>query len=88
MTNHANCSHPATKADRAKCRRDASRNTDLAPVALADVKAHALANYDRDGWDVVVEAMSDDEILAVIVGSQTLGSALAKLAAHVAPIEI
>lgn len=26
------------------------------------VKAHATANYEKDGWDLVVETMTDDEI--------------------------
>jgi len=26
------------------------------------VKAHALANYEKDGWDFLVECWSDDEI--------------------------
>jgi hypothetical protein len=28
------------------------------------VKAHAIANYNRDGWDLVVETMTDREIAA------------------------
>lgn len=36
-------------------------------VALvAHVKAHATEHYNRNGWDIVVETMSDEEIAALI----------------------
>jgi len=37
---------------------------------LEIVKAHAVANYDK-GWDILVETMSDDEVLKLIGRSTT-----------------
>lgn len=45
------------------------------------VKAHALANYETDGWDYVVEAMEDDEIAGYIGKARTETGAIAKVAA-------
>lgn len=33
---------------------------------IAAVKAHALANYDADGWDFIVECWEDREIAEAI----------------------
>jgi hypothetical protein len=98
MTNHANHSHPNTKAARAACRKAQSmtpaellnivETASEAPSLLGQVKAHALANYDRDGWDVVVEAMTDDEIVAVIGRTTSLRTAITRLGNHVRPVII
>lgn len=34
------------------------------------VKKFALANYDRDGWDVIVETMEDEELAEMILESR------------------
>lgn len=45
---------------------------DILQQALVNVvKAHARANYEMDGWDYIVEAFSDEEILEVIGGAKT-----------------
>lgn len=46
------------------------------PTLLDDVKAHAVANYERDGWDFVIECHSDEEIREAIGGAKTLKGAL------------
>lgn len=40
------------------------------------VKSYALANYSRDGWDVVVEAYTDGEILEQIAHCPNEASAV------------
>lgn len=50
---------------------------------LYDVKAHALAHYGEDGWDYVVEAWTDEDILNVIAkaGATTDVEAIAAVGA-------
>ena len=45
------------------------------------VKAHALAHYNDGGWDVIVEAWSDEDIASAIGAARTLKGAIRKLAA-------
>ena len=52
---------------------------------VAAVKAHALANYEKGGWDYVVECYSDDDIKEVIGGARTPAGAIKKMAAEVGP---
>jgi hypothetical protein len=40
------------------------------------VKAHALANYETDGWDVVVECRTDEDIAEEIAGCKTVMEAV------------
>jgi len=35
------------------------------------VKDHALANYEEDGWDYIVECWTDSEIAEAIKGCKT-----------------
>lgn len=35
------------------------------------VKAHAMANYETHGWDVLVESMEDEEIVELIVEARS-----------------
>ncbi len=44
------------------------------------VKAHAQANYEKGGWDVVVEAWTDAEIAEAIGAARTPAGAIAKFA--------
>ena len=55
------------------------------PAYLAAIKAHALANYETDGWDYVVECFSDDEIYQVIKTARTIAGAIRMVHAHVKP---
>lgn len=43
------------------------------------VKNHAKANYERDGWDMVVECYEDTEIEEEIAGCATVEEAIARL---------
>ena len=45
----------------------------------AEVCAHAVATYEKGGWDVIVECWSDDKIAQAIVGAKTLAGAIRKL---------
>ena len=38
---------------------------------IAAVKKHALANYERDGWDYVVECYDDAQIADIIKTART-----------------
>jgi len=46
---------------------------------IAAVKAHAKANYNKGGWDIVVEAYEDSEIAEAIEGCSTAEQAIAKM---------
>lgn len=46
---------------------------------INDIRGYALANYDKGGWDVIVEAWDDDQIADVIGKARTLNGALRKL---------
>lgn len=47
---------------------------------VAFVRAHALNNYETGGWDVVVEAWEDADIVRTIGGSRTEAGAIRKVA--------
>ena len=49
------------------------------PALIAAVRAYARRNYERDGWDVLVECYSDDDILEIIGKARTFEGAIAKL---------
>lgn len=40
---------------------------------IESVKAHALRNYERGGWDVIVECWDDEQIAAVLDGNPEFG---------------
>jgi hypothetical protein len=42
------------------------------------VRDHALANYNRDGWDYLVECWEDEDIAEAIQGASTEAQAIAK----------
>ena len=44
------------------------------------VRAHANGNYEKDGWDFLVECYSDDEIVDLIGGARTVNGAIKKCA--------
>src|SRR5580693_7794523 len=52
-------------------------------AVIDGVKAHALEHYSDGGWDVVVEAWSDDQILDAASGSRTVSGAVKMLSAVV-----
>jgi hypothetical protein len=52
----------------------------LTPAELvAAVKAHATANYESGGWDIIVECWSDAEIEEAIAGATSIKQAIAKV---------
>ena len=42
------------------------------------VRDHAVANYEKDGWDFLVECWSNEEIAEAIDGARTLDGAIKK----------
>lgn len=52
---------------------------------LQQVKDHVRDNYDKHGYDIVWETMTDTEILEVIGKTRTVKSALRRLRVHVRP---
>ena len=46
---------------------------------VKEIKAFALANYNKDGWDIVVECYSDDEIFELTGGCKTAQQAIEKI---------
>lgn len=40
------------------------------------VRKYAIDNYDRDGWDFLVETLEDEEIAAALGNSKTLSGAV------------
>tara|TARA_R110000868_G_scaffold27515_1_gene104309 strand:+ start:394 stop:618 length:225 start_codon:yes stop_codon:yes gene_type:complete len=55
------------------------------PAYLAAIKAHALANYEKDGWDYVVECYDDAQIVEIIKTARTIKGAIKMLRAHIKP---
>jgi hypothetical protein len=49
-----------------------------APDILAAVRAHALAHYEQDGWDVIVECYEDAELAELLRGCNTPDEAIAQ----------
>lgn len=45
---------------------------------IAEIRAHAVKNYTRNGWDYVVEALSDQDLLDIIGKTQTYEGAIDK----------
>ncbi len=53
---------------------------------IVAVLAHATENYDTDGWDIVVEAMTAEEIYWIIYKARSSKGAIQRMADHVAPM--
>ena len=49
------------------------------------IKAHAIAHYEIDGWDYVVECYDDAEIRDVIKNCRTIAGAIRTMRAHIKP---
>jgi len=52
---------------------------------VESVKAHAIKNYEKQGWDYVVECYSDDDISAIIKTARTPAGAIKMMRAHIKP---
>lgn len=50
------------------------------------VRRHADKHYDNDGWDILVECWSDDEIAEVIGGARITPRAILKVRAALKPL--
>ena len=50
---------------------------------ISAVRLHAMMNYE-EGWDVVVEAWTDEDIAEVIGKARTVKSAIARVGKQVA----
>lgn len=50
---------------------------------IRTVRAHALNNYNKDGWDYVVECYEDGDILEDIGDATTVKEAIARVGAMV-----
>lgn len=46
---------------------------------VAAVKAHALANYNKGGWDYIVECWEDEDIEEEIAGCRSAAGAIKKV---------
>ena len=42
------------------------------------VRSHAEENYEKDGWDFLVECWSDEEIAEAIEGARSINGAIRK----------
>jgi len=40
------------------------------------VRDHAMANYEKDGWDYIIECYSDEDIKEAIGGAKTVAGAI------------
>ena len=49
------------------------------------VKAHALANYEKEGWDYIVECYDDAQIVEVIKTARTINGAIKMVRMHIKP---
>jgi hypothetical protein len=55
---------------------------DISPLMVSlieAVKKHAIENYEINGWDIVVECYSDEDIFTVIGNARTISGAIKKL---------
>lgn len=50
------------------------------------VKDHAIEHYEQGGWDIVVEAYEDEEILDVIKRTRSNAGAIKKMASRVGAV--
>jgi len=55
------------------------------PAYLAAIKAHALTNYEKDGWDIVVECYDDTQIIEIVKNCRTIKGAIRAVRAHIKP---
>lgn len=62
------------------CRREKAETKRKAkpmdPALVVAVREHARANYNRDGWDIIEEAYTDEELWEVIAGSKDAEAAI------------
>ena len=49
------------------------------------VKRHAIANYESDGWDYIVEGYEDEQIVEIIKTALTEKDAIRMVHEHIKP---
>ena len=52
---------------------------------VAAIKAHAVTNYEKDGWDIVVECYSSADIWEIIKTARTIKGAIRMVRAEIKP---
>jgi hypothetical protein len=53
---------------------------------VKDIRAHAIHNYNRDGWDILVECWTDEEITEKLGRVRSLGTALLRMRGYLKPL--
>lgn len=53
---------------------------------VAAVRQYAVSNYEKAGWDFVVECWADDEIAEEIKGCRTEDGAIKRMKAAIRPL--
>ena len=53
---------------------------------VEDVKKYALEHYEENGWDIVVECFSDEEISEIIKKARTKKGAIEKMSKSIRPL--
>lgn len=51
---------------------------------VQEIKLHAINHYENDGWDFVVETMSDDDILEIVKDCHSYGDAIETMLDYIA----
>lgn len=64
---------------------DFSLDANTIEQQVADVKAYATANYNKHGWDVVIETMTDADLAGVIGKRKNTRAAINAVYAHIQP---
>jgi hypothetical protein len=55
-------------------------------MLVTQLKSHAIDNYTSNGWDIMIETMSDSDIQDIISGCVDLNSAIEVMADYLQPI--
>lgn len=61
--------------------------TETEKEMVAAVRRHAEANYEKHGWDFLVECWSDEEIAETIAGASSEAAAIARCKAVVKTLD-
>lgn len=60
--------------------------TDLDAELVAAVKAHAMEHYNDGGWDVVIECLTDEEIVEIFEIDRRYGTEITTVEQAIASI--
>jgi hypothetical protein len=56
------------------------------PQLVEEVKSHALRNYGKGGWDLVIETMSDWDIAEIVRRANNATGAIWKMSVYIKPL--